>query len=96
MEFHRVPNTDRYFILVTTPDRFYQFIGNANSDEKPLLQQIFNSYLNVVEKYQLIKSKLNYSKLTFFYGQPKGLPKKFAWLTEPGIYYGEVSFVFYL
>ena len=48
LEFHRVPGSEKYFVLVTTPNRLYQFIGYVtNSDEKPLLQQIFNSYLTV-------------------------------------------------
>lgn len=93
MEFHRIPNKNRYFIIVTTPDRFYQFIGNANPDEKPLLQQIFNSYLNVQENqsYQKVKSNLHYSKLNFYYPQAKEIPRKFGWLTELGIYYGELD-----
>ena len=48
LEFHRVPGSEKYFVLVTTPNRLYQFIGYVtNSDEKPLLQQVFNSYLTV-------------------------------------------------
>jgi hypothetical protein len=48
LEFHRVLDSEKYFVLVTTPNRLYQFIGYVtNSDEKPLLQQIFNSYLTV-------------------------------------------------
>jgi hypothetical protein len=48
LEFHRVPSSEKYFVLVTTPNRLYQFIGYVtNSDEKPLLQQIFNNYLTV-------------------------------------------------
>jgi hypothetical protein len=48
LEFHRVPGSEKYFVLVTTPNRLYQFIGYVtNSDEKPPLQQIFNSYLSV-------------------------------------------------
>jgi hypothetical protein len=51
LQFHRVPGSEKYFVLVTTPNRLYQFIGYVtNSDEKPLLQQIFNSYLNVPGK----------------------------------------------
>lgn len=48
LEFHRFPGTERYFILVTTPDRIYTFVGNVfNTDERPLLQQIFNFYLSI-------------------------------------------------
>jgi hypothetical protein len=48
LEFHQVPGSEKYFVLVTTPNRLYQFVGVVtNSDEKPPLQQIFNSYLSV-------------------------------------------------
>lgn len=92
LEFHRVPGSEKYFVLVTTPNRLYQFIGYvSNSDEKPLLQQIFNSYLTVPEGFQEIPSSLKYSKLQFYYPNAKGLPKTFAWLTEPGIFYGQLD-----
>ncbi|XP_063229884.1 vacuolar protein sorting-associated protein 18 homolog isoform X2 [Bacillus rossius redtenbacheri] len=92
LEFHRVPGSDKYFVLVTTPSRLYQFIGYvSNSEEKPLLQQIFNSYLTVPESFQEIPSSLKYSKLQFLYQNLRGLPKMFAWLTEPGIFYGQLD-----
>jgi len=43
------------------------------------------------EGFQEIPSSLKYSRLQFYYPSPKELPKTFAWLTEPGIFYGEVS-----
>lgn len=54
LEFHRIPSKERYFILATTLDRIYQFVGNVtNSEERPLLQQIFNVYLTKPGKYFL-------------------------------------------
>lgn len=51
LEFHKIPNSDKYMIIVTTIMRIYQFIGSVqNPDEKPLLQQVFNKYLNVQGK----------------------------------------------
>jgi hypothetical protein len=47
--------------------------------------------LFVPEGFQDIPSSLKYSRLQFYYPHPKGLPKTFAWLTEPGIFYGQVS-----
>ncbi|KAJ9580206.1 hypothetical protein L9F63_004149 [Diploptera punctata] len=92
LEFHRVPSSEKYFVLVTTPNRIYQFIGYvSNSDEKPLLQQIFNNYLTVPEGFQEIPSSLKYSRLQFYYPRARSLPKMFAWLTEPGIFYGQVD-----
>jgi len=48
IEFHRAyTGSERYYVMVTTANRFYQFVGNASgADDKPVLQQIFNSYLN--------------------------------------------------
>lgn len=50
-------------IIVTTLMRIYQYIGAVqNPDEKPLLQQIFNKYLNVQGIYFLFyQTSLNYS-----------------------------------
>ncbi|KAK7864534.1 hypothetical protein R5R35_007310 [Gryllus longicercus] len=91
LEFHRVPGSDTYFVLVTTAQRLYQFCGSVGSvDEKPLLQQIFNNYLAMPEAYQDIPSNLKYSHLEFSYQGHRGPPKTFAWLTEPGIFYCKV------
>lgn len=48
IEFYRFNNaSDRYFIIVTTISRLYQFVGKTNQDEKPFLVSIFNNYLNI-------------------------------------------------
>ncbi|XP_038211746.1 vacuolar protein sorting-associated protein 18 homolog isoform X2 [Zerene cesonia] len=92
IQFHRVNNTSKYFIFVTTPTRLYQFIGHAMiSDEKPSLQSIFHSYLTTPETgFQEIPSTLKYSKLQFYFDKNSN-PKTFAWLTEPGIFYGQLD-----
>ncbi|XP_061377233.1 vacuolar protein sorting-associated protein 18 homolog [Danaus plexippus] len=92
IQFHRVNNTTKFFIFVTTPKRLYQFIGHAMaSDEKPFLQSIFHSYLTTVETgFHEIPSTLKYSKLQFFFDKTNS-PKTFAWLTEPGIFYGQLD-----
>lgn len=91
IQFHRVASTTKYFIFVTTPTRLYQFIGHAIfSDDKPSLQSVFYSYLTIPETgFQEIPSTLKYSKLQFFLDK-NNMPKTFAWLTEPGIFYGQV------
>ncbi|XP_054289696.1 vacuolar protein sorting-associated protein 18 homolog isoform X1 [Macrosteles quadrilineatus] len=98
LEFHRLPNRERYFIIATTPNRIYQFVGNVNSSEdRPLLQQIFNVYLSKAEGFIEVPSQkvLKYSKLQFFYPkssqQKPVLPSSFAWLTEESIFYGQVD-----
>lgn len=48
LEFRRVPNSLKYIIILTTLIRIYQYIGIvSNNEEKPLLQQVFNKYLNI-------------------------------------------------
>lgn len=91
IQFHRVNNTNKYFIFITTPTRLYQFIGDTlMKDDKPSLQTIFHPYLTIPETgYQEIPSNLKYSKLQFFFDKNEA-PKTFAWLTEPGIFYGQV------
>ncbi|XP_049801385.1 vacuolar protein sorting-associated protein 18 homolog isoform X1 [Schistocerca nitens] len=92
LEFHRIPSTDTYFILVTTPCRLYQFIGSVtNAEEKLFFTQIFSSYISNPERFQEIPSNLKYSRLEFHYQTSKGLPKIIAWLTEPGIFYGQLD-----
>ncbi|VVC86567.1 vacuolar protein sorting-associated protein 18 homolog isoform X2 [Leptidea sinapis] len=92
IQFHRVNKTSKYFVFVTTPTRLYQFIGNAMfTDDKPSLQSIFHSYLTTPETgFQEIPSTLKYSKLQF-YCDKSNSPKTFAWLTEPGIFYGQLD-----
>ncbi|KAJ8728370.1 hypothetical protein PYW08_016755 [Mythimna loreyi] len=91
IQFHRVNNTNKYFIFITTPTRLYQFMGHATTQgDKPSLQSIFYSYLTIPETgFQEIPSSLKYSKLQFF--DKNGVPKTFAWLTEPGIFYGQLD-----
>ncbi|CAK1547432.1 unnamed protein product [Leptosia nina] len=92
IQFHRVNKTSKYFIFVTTPTRLYQFIGHAMiSDDKPSLQSIFHSYLTTPETgFQEIPSTLKYSKLQFYFDKSNN-PKSFTWLTEPGIFYGQLD-----
>ncbi|XP_043479320.1 vacuolar protein sorting-associated protein 18 homolog isoform X2 [Leptopilina heterotoma] len=92
LEFHKIPNTDKYFIIVTTLIRIYQYIGSvANPDEKPLLQQVFSKYLNTKESFNQLESSLGYSRMQFFYPAPRVVPKSFGWLTESGILYAQVD-----
>ncbi|XP_015172039.1 PREDICTED: vacuolar protein sorting-associated protein 18 homolog isoform X2 [Polistes dominula] len=92
LEFHKLPNSDKYMIIVTTVMRIYQYIGSVqNPDEKPLLQQVFNKYLNIQESFIEMISSLSYSKLQFFYPSLGALPKSFGWLTETGILYAYID-----
>ncbi|XP_067129232.1 vacuolar protein sorting-associated protein 18 homolog [Centruroides vittatus] len=95
LEFHRIPSRiteQKYFIIATTPNRLYQFVGNVpTTGEMPILMHIFNNYTDIPERFTEIPGNLDYSKLQFYYPNHRGLPKHFTWLTEPGILYGNIS-----
>ncbi|KAJ8923177.1 hypothetical protein NQ315_001731 [Exocentrus adspersus] len=92
LEYYRVPNTDKYIIFATTPSRLYYFAGRTDSEEKPLLQQVFNRYLNIPEPdtYIECKSSLRYSRLQFW-SENLMIPNSFVWITEKGIMYGDIN-----
>lgn len=93
IEFHNVPNTGRYIVLVSTLTRIYNFHEVINDERPPYLQQIFNSYLNVPEDqrdFHSINNKLKYSRLRVNVDRQTRFPKYFGWLTDAGVYSGEV------
>ncbi|KAI4456526.1 vacuolar protein sorting-associated protein [Holotrichia oblita] len=98
LEFYQIPMTDKYFIFVATPISLYYFDGKINSTEKPLLQQIFNKYLNVLEDQTCFKQTdtqpLRYSRLKLWSDEPNETPKFFVWLTNKGIRYGKIEPLF--
>ncbi|XP_066588166.1 vacuolar protein sorting-associated protein 18 homolog [Prorops nasuta] len=92
LEFHRIPNSDRYLIILTTRTCLYQFIDIvSNPEEKPLLQQVFNKYLNKPENYTHVINSLPYSKMQFYYPKLGAFPKSFGWLYEGGILYAQIN-----
>lgn len=97
LEFHRKPQSDVYYIFVATPSRLYYFSGKTNPEEKPLLHQVFNCYLNVPEENTYIPGEHNnlpYSRLSFW-SENLITPDSFAWMTEFQIVYGKVYLNFY-
>ncbi|OXU27272.1 hypothetical protein TSAR_013576 [Trichomalopsis sarcophagae] len=92
LEFRRIPNTDKYVVILTTLIRIYQYVGAVTShDEKPLLQQVFSKYLNIKERFNQLESSLPYSKMQFYFSSPQEFPKTFSWLTETGILIAKVD-----
>lgn len=84
LEYHVVPHTQgrKYIVIATTQTRMYQFQGNVGSaDDRPLLQNVFNRYANVPEKFIELpgapKTSNNSPSLTFFY-QPKERGKPYS------------------
>ncbi|XP_057663701.1 vacuolar protein sorting-associated protein 18 homolog isoform X1 [Diorhabda carinulata] len=92
LEFHKLPRQDKYVVIVTTPSRFYYFTGSVNSEDKPILQQVFNKYLNVPEKdtYMECKNNNNLSKLQLW-SENLNTPDSFAWITEEGISFSQID-----
>ncbi|KAH0950839.1 hypothetical protein HN011_007913 [Eciton burchellii] len=92
IEFHKIPKSDKYMIIVTTLTRIYQYIGAiGNPEEKPLLQQVFYRYLNAQENFSEVNNSLPYSRMQFYYPSLGTVPKSFGWLSETGILYAEVD-----
>ncbi|XP_065214081.1 vacuolar protein sorting-associated protein 18 homolog isoform X2 [Planococcus citri] len=69
IEFNQFENApENFFILVTTNDRLYQFVGKTNgNEEKPFLSQIFNNYLNMPENCVKIGNAGQSSVLHVYY-----------------------------
>ncbi|KAK6624157.1 hypothetical protein RUM44_011015 [Polyplax serrata] len=91
MHMYRLPGKDKYFIMVTTATKLYQFRGSV-TDDKPVLQQVFKTYLSIPEKFESVPTVNHFkSKLDFYHSNIKEVPKRFAWLTGNGIYYANID-----
>lgn len=88
---YRATDTNNYIVLVSTLDRLYKFHESLDA-KAASLQNIFTHYLNVPEEardFEERSSKLTYSLLDFIQNQK--YPKAFGWLTESGIFYGDLN-----
>lgn len=55
LQYHRAGKTDFFYIIAITPTKLYQFIDKIfNKEERPMLQQVFNNYLNIQGKFILL------------------------------------------
>ncbi|KAF7724526.1 hypothetical protein EC973_000903 [Apophysomyces ossiformis] len=112
LHFEQFPGDKRkFFVLVTTPTRMYQFIGliGPSSDnqsptgamdiaergETTLFERLFSAYC-VNPEFQELPGQLSYSHIHLFTRfnelHQQSVTHTFAWLTGPGIYYGNFSF----
>ncbi|XP_052823980.1 vacuolar protein sorting-associated protein 18 homolog [Octopus bimaculoides] len=95
IEFDRMPSrpTDcKYYVLVTTPSRLYQFIGTVStSAEAPIFQQLFQTYLDTPEEFLELPYNFGTSELRIFNNSSKSRGKSFALMAGPGIYYGDIN-----
>ncbi|KAK9767863.1 tethering complex subunit [Basidiobolus ranarum] len=70
IKFEQFPvNTKKYFILLTTPTRLYQIIGNVDlqksSPDGSLFQSLFSKYATS-PSYQEIPGEISHSEIHFF------------------------------
>jgi len=92
IHIERFPQTDKkLFVMMTTPSRLYQFIGEA-STEGPIFLPIFSVFDPNPAPFLELPGMLDHSDLKFFFSRPKDPPKLFAWLTGPGVYFGGLDF----
>jgi hypothetical protein len=105
LHIERFPsNRRKYLIFISTPTRFYHFVGSvkytnttneSTVGEKALFEHIFAEYESNPE-FQELPSDLHYSCMLFFNRFPelqqKGVPQAFAWLTGAGVYHGKLDF----
>ncbi|XP_064540264.1 vacuolar protein sorting-associated protein 18 homolog isoform X2 [Drosophila montana] len=92
LEVLRVPNSNRWIVVATTPDSIYTFHETLKPEERSL-QPIFASYVNGEREPYCEKQKtdLSYSTLRFFAPPNSKYPKQWAWLCGAGIRIGELS-----
>ncbi|EDV25490.1 uncharacterized protein TRIADDRAFT_55631 [Trichoplax adhaerens] len=82
----------RYFVIATTPNRMYQFVGELSQDQ-PLFTRLFSAYEGRPAQFlELPGETLNFSEFHVAYSRKDKIPVSFAWLTEPGIYHGTFNF----
>ncbi|XP_068704082.1 vacuolar protein sorting-associated protein 18 homolog isoform X2 [Montipora capricornis] len=92
-KFPATPKSDRkYFIMVSTLSRMYQFIGDATGTDSLDFQPLFADYENSPAPFLQMPGPLENSKLALFYPKIRGLPRSFAWLTGSGVYFGQLDF----
>ena len=83
-QFPGTQSSPKYFLVVTTPTKIYQFIGG------PTYENIFINY--ETPNYQDMPGDLNYSELHFYRRYQDSLPEFFCWMIAPGLYYGNLTF----
>lgn len=82
----RVPSAngeERFFVIVATPSRLYQFVGG------PALENAVGDVGK--SSFQEIPVPITSTHGALgFYGHPDGAAQKFAWVTGVGVYFGDL------
>ncbi|KAJ8042892.1 Vacuolar protein sorting-associated protein 18-like [Holothuria leucospilota] len=82
-----------FFVMATTPERMYQFIGTVSSTEPPVFLQVFQKYENTIPTGFLeLPGNMGYSQLQVYTPKQKATPQSFAWMSGPGVYIGNFDF----
>ncbi|KAJ1570148.1 hypothetical protein HK096_001163, partial [Nowakowskiella sp. JEL0078] len=86
-----VTSSRKHVVFIATPERLYQLVGfcGDQSSEIGMFGDFFRAYDEIPG--HLINGELHFWS-PFLEGVYPSIPKDFAWLTEPGIYYGRLSF----
>ncbi|KAH8102501.1 Pep3/Vps18/deep orange family-domain-containing protein [Cristinia sonorae] len=88
----------RVLIMVTTPSRIYQFVGNSERRSETgtkTFASVFASYRDTAPRILELPGNIEQSELHIFTPnaeQAYSLPKGIAWMTAPGIYHGTLNF----
>ncbi|XP_068159229.1 vacuolar protein sorting-associated protein 18 homolog [Drosophila tropicalis] len=97
LELLRVPNSQRYVVVATTPDCIYTFqetlkVNQEEFQQQRSLQAIFTTYVTGAQEPQSEERKtdLTHSQLRFFAPPNSKYPKQWAWLCGAGIRTGEL------
>lgn len=78
-------------ILVTTADKLYQFSGRIRSaEDKPMTTSLFANYLGLPPRFVKLISSWKTSWLKLYQPPNSSTPNHFAWLTEQGVYTGDI------
>lgn len=101
LEFSQFENCPQaYFVLATTANRFYQFVGQTDvNDERSVFAKLFSNYLNVLEGFIEIPNSNPLSELRLYDCKEDGdvckrkyTPYAFGWhIFGRGIIYGQLQ-----
>jgi len=96
VEFDRMPSRSgaqtEYFILVTSGNRLFQFLGSVPSSADPaVFHSVFARYSDVPEHFVELPGKVERSQLCMFRARFQSTPRSFAWMTSTGVYCGHID-----